>query len=81
MVKQSVKTAIYPRRMLRTTPQKMDLGRVSEASLISSAVVGQLSCLPARPMLWIPTHMYGAIKAKHRPQRSEQADHRCETNS
>ena len=41
IVKQSVKTARYPRMMLRTTPQKIDLGRVSEASLISSAVLGQ----------------------------------------
>ncbi len=41
IVKQSVKTAKYPRMMLRTTPQKIDLGRVSEASLISSAVLDQ----------------------------------------
>ncbi len=41
IVKQSVKTAKYPRMMLRNTPQKIDLGRVSEASLISSAVLGQ----------------------------------------
>lgn len=40
IVKQSVKTARYPRMTLRTTPQKIDLGRVSEASLISSAIVG-----------------------------------------
>lgn len=39
IVKHSVKTARYPSIMLRTTPQKMDLGRVSEASLISSAVL------------------------------------------
>ena len=38
IVKQSVNTARYPRMILRTTPQKMDLGSVSEASLISSAV-------------------------------------------
>ena len=37
-VKHSVNTARYPRMMLRITPQKMDLGRVSEASLSSSAV-------------------------------------------
>ena len=42
MVKQSVKTAIYPRMTLSTTPQNMDLGKVSEASRISSAVIGQL---------------------------------------
>lgn len=40
IVKQSVKTARYPRRILSATPQKIDLGRVSEASLISSAVDG-----------------------------------------
>ena len=39
IVKQRVKTARYPSMTLRSTPQKMDLGRVSEASLISSAVV------------------------------------------
>ncbi len=39
IVKQSVKTARYPRITLRTTPQNMDLGRVSEASLISSAMI------------------------------------------
>ena len=38
IVKQSVNTAMYPRMILRITPQKMDLGRVSEASLISSAI-------------------------------------------
>lgn len=39
IVKLSVKTARYPRMMLRSTDQKMDLGRVSEASLISSAAL------------------------------------------
>ena len=38
IVKQSVNTAMYPRMILRITPQKMDLGSVSEASLISSAI-------------------------------------------
>lgn len=44
IVKHSVKTARYPRMMFRTTDQKMDRGRVSEASLISSAARSQLSC-------------------------------------
>lgn len=39
IVKQSVRTARYPRTTFRTTPQKIDLGRVSEASLISSAAL------------------------------------------
>lgn len=39
IVKQSVKTARYPRMMFRSTDQKMDRGRVSEASLISSAAL------------------------------------------
>ena len=39
IVKHSVKTARYPRIILRITAQKMDLGRVSEASLISSAAL------------------------------------------
>ena len=39
IVKHSVNTARYPRTMLRATDQKMDLGRVSEASLSSSAAL------------------------------------------
>ena len=42
IVKHSVKTARYPRIMLRITDQKMDRGSVSEASLISSAALSQL---------------------------------------
>ncbi len=37
-VKQTVKTARKPSRALSKTPQKMERGRVSEASRISSAV-------------------------------------------
>lgn len=37
-VKQTVKTARKPRRALSKTPQKMERGRVLEASRISSAV-------------------------------------------
>lgn len=70
IVKQSVKTARYP-RTLSATPQKIDLGRVSEASLISSAVVGQLSYRPSLLQMWNPTHMYSAVKAKHRAKRSK----------
>ena len=71
IVKQSVKTARYPRRTLSATPQKIDLGRVSEASLISSAVVGQLCYRPSLLKMRNLTHMYSAVKAKHRSQRSE----------
>ena len=81
MMKQSVNTAMYPRMTLRITPQKMDLGSVSEASLISSAIANQLSCFPMRLGMCNPTHMYGAVKAKHGAQRSEQAYHRCKTAS
>jgi len=35
IVKQSVRTPMYPRIILTTTPQKMDFVRVSQASLIS----------------------------------------------
>ena len=80
IVKQSVKTARYPRRTLRTTPQKIDLGRVSEASLISSAAIDQSSHFPATHKIWNLTHMDSAIKTEHRSQRCEQADHCCETN-
>lgn len=38
IVKQSVRTATYPSTILTTTPQKIDLGSVSEASLISSDI-------------------------------------------
>ncbi len=38
IVKQSVRTLMYPRIMLTATPQKMDSARVSEASLISSDI-------------------------------------------
>lgn len=34
-------TVRYPRTILRSTPQKIDFGRVSEASLSSSATIGQ----------------------------------------
>ena len=45
IVKHSVNTAIYPRTILSSTAQKIDLGRVSDASLISSAALSQLFLL------------------------------------
>ena len=71
IVKHSVNTAMYPRTMLSSTAQKIDLGRVSDASLISSAALSQLSCCSTQPRIRIPTHMYSAVKAKHRTQRSK----------
>lgn len=43
IVKQRVITTMYPRTVFRPTPHNIALGRVFEASLISSAVNGQHS--------------------------------------
>jgi len=43
IVKQRVITTMYPRTVFRPTPHNIALGRVLEASLISSAVNGQHS--------------------------------------
>lgn len=64
-VKHKVKTMMKPRMALRITAHVMALGRVSEASLISSAEGrnqhGTLYMLDRMTL----THVHAAIKAQH----------------